>query len=84
MSKDYPCVYWNDGKCKKFFDDDITSWCVRNPCDSQTPSNADRIRSMTDEELARWLEYEGGGACAEMYGWLNWLQQPAEDIGDGN
>lgn len=47
------------------------------------PTNADRIRSMTDEQLARWLEYEGGGACAEMCGWLNWLQQPAEDIGDG-
>ena len=42
-------------------------------------SNADRIRAMSDEELARWLEYEGGGACAEMCGWLNWLQQPAEE-----
>ena len=42
-------------------------------------TNADRIRSMSDEELARWLEYEGGGACAEMCGWLNWLQQPAEE-----
>ena len=47
------------------------------------PTNADRIRSMSDEELARWLEYEGGGACAEVCGWLNWLQQPAKDIGDG-
>ena len=46
-------------------------------------TNADRLRAMSDEELARWLEYEGGGACAEMCGWLNWLQQPAEDIGDG-
>ena len=42
-------------------------------------TNADRIRAMSDEELARWLEYEGGGACAEMCGWLNWLQQPAEE-----
>lgn len=31
------------------------------------------------EELAEWLEYEGGGACAEVYGWLDWLQQPAEE-----
>ena len=37
-------------------------------------TNADRIRAMTDEELAKWLEYEGGGACAEVCGWLNWLQ----------
>ena len=58
MSKDYPCVYWNDGKCKKFSDDDITSWCVWNPCDSQTPSNADRIRSMSDEELADLINRE--------------------------
>ena len=42
-------------------------------------TNADKIRAMSDEELARWLEYEGGGACAEMCGWLNWLQQPAEE-----
>ena len=46
------------------------------------PTNADRIRSMNDEELARWLEYEGGGACAEVCGWLNWLQQPAEEEAD--
>ena len=38
-------------------------------------TNADRIRAMSDEELAKWLEYEGGGACAEVFGWLNWLQQ---------
>ena len=47
-------------------------------------TNADRIRSMSDEELARWLEYEGGGACAEMCGWLNWLQQPAEENDEGD
>lgn len=47
------------------------------------PTNADRIRSMSDEELARWLEYEGGGACAEICGWLNWLQQPAEEVNNG-
>lgn len=42
-------------------------------------TNADRIRSMSDEELAKWLEYEGGGACAEVCGWLKWLQSPAEE-----
>lgn len=46
-------------------------------------TNADRIRSMSDEELASWLEYEGGGACAEMCGWLKWLRQPAEDADNG-
>lgn len=48
-------------------------------CPNAYMTNADRIRNMSDEELARWLEYEGGGACAEMCGWLNWLQQPAEE-----
>ena len=90
MSKDYPCVYWNDGKCKKFSDDDITSWCVWNPCDSQTPSNADRIRSMSDEELADLINREisycapTSGDCEKTSNdckacWLDWLQQPAEE-----
>ena len=42
-------------------------------------TNADRIRRMSDEELEKFLEYEGGGACAEVCGWLNWLQSPAEE-----
>ena len=88
MSKDYPCVYWNDGKCKKFSDDKVTSWCVWDPCDSQTPSNADRIRSMNDEELKKFIcsllqckfcEFELWGRC-EL---LKWLQQPAEEDDNG-
>ena len=95
MSKDYPCIYWNDGKCKKFSDDKVTSWCVWSPCASQTPSNADRIRAMSDEELAMLLYeigYDGGWGALE--GTLDWLRQPAEksdketveerEDGDGN
>ena len=64
------------------------SWCPQYK-PGRILSNAERIRAMSDEELAhllcfegwqmRWLEYEGGGACAEVYGWLAWLQQPAEE-----
>ena len=84
MSKDYPCVYWNDGKCKKFSDDSVTSRCVWSPCYSQTPSNADRIRSMTDEELNCFLHKVtyGMDECPYEYGSekaLEWLQQPAEE-----
>ena len=91
MSKDYPCVYWNDGKCKKFSDDNITSWCVWNPCDSQTPANADRIRAMSDEELNDLFNeiYNAGVEDAVSYEWgqrtnsfewtMEWLQQPAEE-----
>ena len=54
--------------------------CLSEYAGSTKPmTNADRIRAMSDEELAKWLEYEGGGACAEVCGWLNWLQQPAEE-----
>ena len=98
MSKDYPCVYWNDGKCKKFSDDIVTSWCAWSPCASQTPSNADRIRSMSDEELAMFLcnfrsynadVYICEGCKAEQYchaghtGTIDWLQQPAEKVNNG-
>ena len=36
-------------------------------------TNADRIRAMTDEELAEWLE-----AHCYQYGWLDWLKQEVE------
>ena len=51
-------------------------------------TNADRIRAMTDEELARFLasvenrrSAAGGGArwCGMAHA-LNWLQQPAEEV----
>ena len=55
MSKEYPCVYWNDGKCKKFSDNKYTGWCVEGVCQYEAQSNADRIRAMSDEELAEWM-----------------------------
>ena len=92
MSIDYPCVYWNDGKCEKFSDDKVTSWCVEGPCSSETPSNADKIRSMSVEELALWIcgvydiEEENGkfinGVIIPGYSPHDieeWLQQPAEE-----
>ena len=49
-------------------------------------TNADRIRSMSDEELAKKLQYmcPVGADCIKMSGdckscWLDWLQQPAEE-----
>lgn len=76
MSRLYPCVYCTeDGYCKKFSDKEVTSWCVQSPCKYEKPSNADRIRSMTDEELAYWLE-----ARTYRYGWLDWLKKGAEIV----
>ena len=41
-------------------------------------TNADRIRSMTDKELAEILHNAGGNWYSEEY-WLNWLKQNAEE-----
>ena len=84
MIKEVPCMEC-DGKgfIAKF--GEYSVWSERCPNCGGTGivkvpmTNADRIRAMSDEELAKWLEYEGGGACAEVCGWLEWLQQPAEE-----
>ena len=50
MSSEYPCIYFEkDGKCRKFSDDTVISYCVMGPCSEQKLSNADRIRAMSDE-----------------------------------
>ncbi len=45
-------------------------------------TNADRIRAMTDEELAEWALYKapeiGRGYTDSYLGLIKWLQQPAE------
>lgn len=43
-------------------------------CDWWRPTNADRIRSMTDEELAEVLHNAGANWYSEEY-WLKWLKQ---------
>ena len=57
MSREFPCIYFDkDGKCRKFSNDVDLSYCVMGPCPEQKPSNADRIRAMSDEELAVFLD----------------------------
>ena len=61
----------------------------RNYLPYTPPTNADRIRGMSDEELAKWLvdatvcervchedEYCHGNECVKRV--TDWLQQPAE------
>lgn len=55
-------------------------WEYADPCLScaggnkwEIYTNADKIRSMTDEELADWLEPR---TC--QWGWLDWLRKEAE------
>lgn len=51
----------------------------KNCFEPKVMTNADRIRAMTDEELAELLEemtYDSMEHRAEY--WLEWLKQPAE------
>ena len=90
MSREYPCIHFEkDGMCRKFSDNTAFSYCVMGPCPEQKLSNADRIRSMSDEELAKWMLSPGicirdfadvkcdGVSCKECR--IDWLRQPAEE-----
>ena len=50
-------------------------------CTAYVPvmTNADRIRSMSDEELAKWIDnFFWGHRKVNLFDILKWLQQPAE------
>lgn len=52
----YGCVFHKeDGFCEKFSDDRCKSYCVMGPCKYAIPSHADKVRTMSDEELAEFL-----------------------------
>lgn len=59
MSIEYPCVYHKNGWC--YFDKSQPDACVFGPCKNETPSNGDKIRTMSDEELADQLVLEVKG-----------------------
>ena len=85
------CIHFNVceafGKTVKFPVDDGV--CLHFAKDINVPTNADRIRSMSDEELRNWLfqrdctniaaflEY-GGMGVMDAVQLLDWLKQPAE------
>ena len=67
--------------CMKY-DDCRTGSGLWQPCGAYVPksiTNADRIRAMSDEELAEWMSRcNAYGENAEAVQWLPWLRQPAE------
>ena len=88
MSNKFPCIYYDNGKCQKFSDDHYTAWCDFDQCEHITPSNGDRIRGMTDEELAYFLHgiYCEGHAngISHIYDamlphYKEWLKQPYKE-----
>ena len=78
------CVYrTEDNKCKFWSDygKGIVSYCDPCDCEEKTASNADRIRSMSDEELAEWTTTVGRTFGEEYEGYmsvLDWLKSPVE------
>ena len=92
------CVYAHIGDdgavlCDQYsdFGSGIISYCDDN-CTDKRPSNADRIRSLSDEELAEFLEmiphsgnpstYSIDGFCIDdglrsKRQWLDWLKEEA-------
>jgi len=67
--------------CTKY-DDCRTGSGLTWPCGAYHPktvTNADRIRAMSDEELAKFLDNAQGWAAPPEGETLAWLQQPAEE-----
>lgn len=98
MSRRYPCIYCTeDLHCTKYSDDDCESWRVLGPCTAETPSNGDKIRRMTDEELAEWIETiadcrmckideghcSGGGLNSRASCMIKWLDWLQQEASDG-
>lgn len=75
MSVEVPCVYFSDGKCAKFSEPGYVSYCGYSPCGFDVPSNADRIRAMTDDELAEFLT---SVHFVDVLWCLRWLKSPVE------
>ena len=87
------CKYEHDGDCCNAGADQYMCKC-KKPCEFIWPlSNADHIRAMSDEELARFLddtqyreweeiqenrqELVDFRSCVE--GWTEWLKQPYKE-----
>lgn len=75
------CMYRTKGGfCKLYSADDVVSYCVEGPCKDEVLTNADRIRAMSDEELAKWLAGQAGKEPSDDPAvWMDWLKQPAEE-----
>lgn len=78
------CIYKDsDGHCALYSSATVTSYCVEGPCPDEALTNADRIRAMSDEELATELipmmeELCEDGMPSEEY-MRFWLQQPVKE-----
>ena len=77
------CIYRNKfDVCIKYTTDEATSFCVGRNCRDRKESNSDRLRRMTDEELAKFISGKARGFGEEYEGYmsaLDWLKEESED-----
>lgn len=75
------CIYRSaDNICKFWSKDGIESYCDSYSCEKKTPSNADRIRSMSDEELTELLYAWHLSTFHKKKEWIhNWLKKEVKD-----
>ena len=82
------CLYQKNGLCNlKLSSSDAENRCPLMPDDAlpdepykPPKTNAECIRSMSDEELAEWMSVcNAYGENADAEQWLPWLRQPAEE-----
>lgn len=79
------CIYrTKDGECDLYSEGGkFKAYCDMEHCDNIAPTNADRIRAMTDEELAEFIKdmevqwYDLHGTFGTEY-WLDWLRREAD------
>ena len=58
---------------------DVCPVCGKPSTIGKPMTNADRIRAMTDEELAEWFYFSSLGFHYKQEEMLNWLKQEATD-----
>jgi len=56
----------------------LGTWQERILANKPKQTNADRIRSMTDEELAEWLFQAWHNSWYTLQEWIDWLKSPVE------
>lgn len=86
------CKFEHDEDCCNSGSPQYMCKCKPSACNSAFPmTNADRIRAMTDEELAKWICSIMTAECCDQRcpardicnlgdnGLVKWMKQPAEE-----
>ena len=87
MNEYFPIIDENINPCRGCPDYDAPDGCKSNGGCAKPQTNADRIRGMSDEELANALASVETGVKTyneNVYSyWLSWLKSPVEELDNG-